>query len=89
MDCTRHMLGVTWQHHDWDRRVTATENHVSDETDQWGRANESTYVTCHAEKVCRSCGAVRDDGECGCDKARADQCAVRLAHTRAAGAPVR
>lgn len=84
MDCAKRVLGVTWPHHDWMRRVTATREQVDYVTDQWGRRCEDTYVSCHAEYVCIRCGAARDDGECGCDKARAERCGVRLAYVRGA-----
>lgn len=83
MSCERHFLSFRWEHHDWVRRVTATESHLSRQSDMWGRQVQGEYVTCHAEYVCRDCGKTRDGGECGCDKARGDECAVRLNYLEA------
>jgi hypothetical protein len=64
--------------HTWSRRVTHTESHPVEGTDQWGRRTVENHAVCHAEYVCQSCGEVRDEGDCLCDQARADQCPVRL-----------
>jgi len=76
--CNHHWLA---RHH-WKRRVTHTETGQFRETDQWGRATFNDHVVCHAEYVCQSCGAVRDEGECGCDRTRGNECPVRLEHLR-------
>jgi hypothetical protein len=68
-----------WDRHDWVRRVSATATHEMGAADMWGRAITHEHVTCHAEYVCASCGTVKAGEECGCDLARAEQCAVRLA----------
>ena len=78
MDCERHVLNVHWTHHRWVRRVTATHDQIGQETDMWGRANETEQVACHITHVCKACGAELDGGECACDKARGDRCACRL-----------
>jgi hypothetical protein len=80
MDCEHHLLNLTWNHHDWVRRVTATECHTTPQYDIWGRRVFSEDVTCHIEYVCRRCGARQSGGECLCDKSRGDQCPPRLAH---------
>jgi hypothetical protein len=85
MSCMKNFLGLRWERHAWERRVTLTECQTFRETDQWGRVNPAEHVTCHAQYVCRDCGAVRDGEECGCDKNRADACAVRLAHLAKTG----
>ncbi len=76
MSCNDRLLA----RHQWSRRVTHTESHPFCETDQWGRATFEDHVVCHAEFVCLSCGAVKEEGDCGCDQARADKCPVRLEH---------
>lgn len=78
MSCDKHLLNVHWNQHDWERRVTATVNHVGQEVDMWGRPVVSEQVTCHITYVCRTCGAERDGAECGCDKHKGDACAPRL-----------
>lgn len=79
MSCTKHFMAFHWERHAWDRRVTHTECQTFHERDQWGRVVLEDAVTCHAQYVCRDCGAVRDGEECGCDRVRAETCAVRLA----------
>jgi hypothetical protein len=79
MSCTRHFMAFQWERHAWERRITHTECRTFRDTDKWGRRVPADYVTCHAQYVCRDCGAVREGEECGCDRARADACAVRLA----------
>ena len=84
MSCNKHLMGFHWERHAWERRVTLTESQAFPVTDQWGRVNRTDHVTCHAQYVCRVCGATRDGEECSCDRARAEACAVRLAHLKAA-----
>lgn len=84
MDCERHFLNLHWTHHDWLRRVTATEGHTTPQYDIWGRPVFSEDVTCRIEYVCRRCGAHQARGECLCDKERADRCPPRLAYLDAA-----
>ena len=79
MNCARHFLGFHWEQHTWNRRVAGTKNWSARGTDMWSRAIPVDQVTCHTEYVCESCGTVRDGAECGCDKAIAEKCAVRLA----------
>jgi hypothetical protein len=79
MGCTKRLLMFTWERHDWQRRVTATERATYADTNMWGRPTDAPHVICHAEYVCRACGAVKDDGDCGCDAERGDQCPARLA----------
>jgi|SwirhirootsSR3_FD_contig_31_27591316_length_504_multi_3_in_0_out_0_1 hypothetical protein len=78
-NCTRNILGLTWKQHAWERQVTNSELLEVGTTDQWGRRIAQDYVLCHTQYVCRNCGEVRDDGECGCNRERADKCPVRLA----------
>jgi hypothetical protein len=79
MSCTRRFLFFRWDRHAWDRRVALTTDWSARGTDMWSRAIPVDQVLCHTQYVCRTCGAVRDGTECGCDKAVADKCAVRLA----------
>lgn len=80
MSCVKHFLGFKWERHSWHRRVTATEREAFPDTSMWGRPITNEHVICHAEYVCEHCGAVRDDGDCGCDAERGAQCPVRLAY---------
>jgi len=79
MSCDKRFLFLHWQHHDWVRRVSATDDHTSRHSDIWGGTVTTRYVTCHVEHVCRSCGKTRDDGECSCDELQAQRCSARLA----------
>lgn len=78
MTCTRHFLTFHWTRHHWRREVTSTESLTFRETDQWGRRFPADYVMCRARHVCQDCGAVREEGDCGCDPAKASHCQVRL-----------
>lgn len=78
MSCTKHFLSFEWTRHQWERQVTGTSRLSFQETDQWGRRFPSDYVMCQAQYVCRDCGAIREEGDCGCDPARAEHCKVRL-----------
>ena len=80
MDCDKHVFNIHWNHHNWVRRVSATDGHISREADMWGRPVENEHVTCHITYVCRVCGATHDGGDCGCDKSRGDCCGSRLAY---------
>lgn len=88
MGCEKHFLNIHWDQHDWFRRVTATESHAAPQSDMWGRPILNQHVTCHIEYVCRTCGLTRTGEECGCDKAKADQCPARLAFLDARTEPV-
>ena len=79
MTCVKHFMGVRWEQHDWERRVTHAEDRVLPRTNMWGRPVGLEQALCHTQYVCRDCGATRDDGDCFCEQARADQCAIRLA----------
>ena len=79
MGCTKHFLTFQWERHNWERSVNHTARRSFREVDQWGRKVQANDVTCHAQYVCRDCGAVRDGEECSCDPERADTCAVRVA----------
>lgn len=85
MSCAKRFLFIRWEHHDWERRVSATEQHSSHHSDIWGGTVTSQHVTCHVEHVCRTCGKTRDGGECICDRDRADRCPARLAYVHGAG----
>ena len=80
MKCTTRVLGMTWNHHAWRRRVTSTETIPAIVTDMWGRDIAVEHVSCRTEEVCVSCGATRDTGYCFCDPARGGACPVRLRH---------
>ena len=86
MGCTTHVLGFAWTHHDWHRSLLGTESAVFPERDMWGRPINIEHVTCHTQDVCGRCGATRAGTYCGCDKARAERCAFRLAGLRALAA---
>lgn len=82
MGCTIHVLNLEWPHHNWKREVTHTDTLTFNETDMWGRQYRADHVWCHARLVCQDCGAVKDDGDCGCDAEEGARCKVRLAHLR-------
>jgi hypothetical protein len=80
MNCKKHFLNLEWPHHNWKREVTHTNTLSFTETNMWGRPYGSDYVACHAQLVCQDCGAVKDDGDCGCDPEEGARCRARLAH---------
>ena len=82
MSCTIHVLNLEWPHHHWKREVMHTRTLTFNETDMWGRRYRADHVLCHARLVCQDCGAVKDDGDCGCDAEEGERCRVRLAHLR-------
>ena len=77
MTCTTHVLGLAWEHHDWQRTFLGAETTISTQTDMWGRHYDADHVICKTRDVCRRCGATRDAVFCGCDKEKADKCAFR------------
>ena len=79
MGCTKHFLGFHWEHHNWRPHVTFAEYAPTRDTNMWGRPVDSEFVRCHKEFVCQECGAVRDFGNCICDKAEGEQCPPRVA----------
>jgi len=79
MSCTKHFLSFHWKRHSWVRRVTAAETVPTRETTMWGGVTNTAYVRCHTEYVCKDCGTTREEGNCLCDVAHADHCAIRLA----------
>ena len=79
MACTKHFGVFTWHHHHWHRQVSWAETYSSSETNMWGRPTTQDYVTCQTQHFCRECGAIKAESFCGCDKAKADSCAIRLA----------
>ena len=83
MSCTKRILGFEWQRHDWKRLVVATEDLVDRTTDMWSRAVPAEHVICHIRYECSACGAVRDAGECTCDRERGEHCPPRLAYLAA------
>ena len=87
MSCVHHVLGVRVERHAWVRQVTLTDYRISTGTDMWSRRVPVEEVVCHAQYVCRDCGAVRDEGACLCDVAQGETCAVRLAFLEKIGAP--
>lgn len=78
MSCTAHFLNLEWPHHHWKREVVCTQTLTFNESDMWGRHVDGEHVLCHARLVCEECGAVKDDGDCGCDPEEGAQCKVRL-----------
>lgn len=83
MSCTRGVLGLRWEHHDWHRRVSGFEIRRGLETNMWARAVERDFVRCDTEEVCAECGAVRRQWSCTCDIGRGETCPV-LVEWRAA-----
>jgi len=79
MSCTKHVLGIEFERHAWERRVTHAENWSARGTDMWSRAVPVEQTLCQIQFVCRDCGAVREGGDCTCDRERADACPPRLA----------
>jgi hypothetical protein len=79
MACTRPIIGLPLRRHSWERTVSWTDAPTYTETDMWGRRYDSEQVLCRTEFVCRVCGEKRAGALCECDKARGDQCPVRLA----------
>ena len=80
MSCTTRFLNTEWQHHAWRRHVTDEETLPGQVTNMWGRRVDVDRVRCHTVEVCDECGAVRDTGDCLCDPAEANGCAIRLEH---------
>ena len=80
MSCTKHFLNLEWPHHNWKREVTHTEALSFNETDMWGRRYGADHVRCHARRVGQDGGAVKDDGDCGCEPEEGARCRARLAH---------
>ena len=78
MICTKHFLGLQWEHHAWRRRVTATNTVTVLEPDMWARDASRDYVRCEKEDVCEVCGETRRKARCVCDPARAESCRLRL-----------
>ena len=85
--CTKHFLFFTWQHHHWHRSVSWAHTYSSEETNMWGRPTTNEYVTCQTLHFCSDCGTTKAEAFCGCDKAKADQCAIHRAWTEATPAP--
>ena len=81
--CTKHLLFFTWHHHNWHRTVSWADTYSSTETTMWGRPATSQYVTCQTHEFCSDCGKTRAEAFCGCDKAKADQCAIHRAWSEA------
>lgn len=77
MSCTKHFLGLQWEHHAWRRRVTATNTVTVLEPDMWARDAYRDYVRCEKEDVCEVCGKTRHQASCVCDPALAEQCQIR------------
>ena len=78
MSCTKHFLGLHWEHHSWRRRVTATNTVTVLEPDMWARDAYRDYVRCEKEDVCDVCGTTRHRASCVCDPALAERCQIRL-----------
>ena len=86
MSCVKQFLGVQWDGHAWKRQVVHTEGRSFHQTDMWSRVVPFEGITCHAQYVCGTCGEVRDEGDCNCDRADGEKCAVRLELTQAGAA---
>ena len=78
MSCSKHFLGLNWNHHNWERQVTRTGWLEGRVTDMWGRACDVRNVHCHTQYVCSDCGDVVDGGECTCEAQRGERCPARL-----------
>jgi hypothetical protein len=76
MSCTKHFLFLTWHRHQWRRTVSWAEGHVHPDTSMWGRPIGREYVTCQKQYFCKDCGRTKKSVYCGCDKERADRCAI-------------
>ena len=74
MSCTKQILGVQWEHHNWQRRVSGFELREGQETNMWGRPVTRNFVRCDVEEVCATCGAVRHPASCTCDIERGEAC---------------
>lgn len=85
MNCTKHFLFLKWTRHSWRRSVSWAEDYTAPQFDMWGRVTTDTYTTCQKQYFCSCCGKTKSAGYCGCDKAKAEQCALHRAW--AAGAP--
>lgn len=77
MNCTRHILNLSWEQHAWRRLVTSTDTVPTRLTDMWGRVISTEFVRCQTQEVCEGCGAIRNSATCHCDTRRADTCAIR------------
>lgn len=89
MSCTRSLLGIRWEHHDWRRRVSGFEVRRGLETDMWARDVARDFVRCDTEDVCASCGAVRHQTSCSCDFERGQACPALVEWRAAHGDPGR
>ena len=76
MSCTKRFLFLTWNRHQWRRTVSWAEGHVDPDTSMWGRPIARQYVTCQKQYFCECCGKTKRSTYCGCDKERADHCAI-------------
>lgn len=89
MSCSKHLLGLHWKQHDWERQVTRAESLEESLTDMWGRKFSAGHVVCHTRYVCKDCGKVQDERECTCEPAHGEHCAIRLEYLARVGASVR
>ena len=76
MACTKHFWFLHWTHHSWRRSVSWAENQTAPETSMWGRPIERQYVMCQKQSFCERCGKTKRSVYCGCDKERAEHCAI-------------
>jgi len=76
-------LFFTWQRHNWHRNASWAETYSSKDTNMWGRPTTSEFVTCQTHYTCSECVKTKSEGFCGCDKTKADQCAIHRAYTAA------
>lgn len=85
MSCTKRLAGIHWEHHHWRPRVTAVEIMTSEEPDMWARPVFRDYVRCDKEQVCDSCGAVRRQVSCMCDRTKGERCPPLLEYLERTG----
>ena len=87
MSCSKHLLGLRWEHHDWRRQVAQAESAEVQVTDMWGRRFDEGHIVCHTRYVCAECGKVVDGAECTCEPDRGECCAIRLEYLSTHGDP--
>ena len=78
MNCATRFLGIPMGRHHWRREVVHTEIMTAMEPDTWARTVYRDYVRCDTRKVCETCGAIKQEHSCLCDRGRGEECAVRL-----------
>ena len=87
MTCSKHFLGLSWEQHEWQRKVAQEESIEVQVTDMWGRPFDEGHVVCRTRYVCSDCGQVVDGPDCTCDPKRGACCASRLEYLSSHGDP--